>query len=108
SERQDGVAVIPRAVAREREPQAVPAAPERERPETHVEPERDVQASVDAFEARSLPVRAAAHAQPARNPLVLRAEAQREGGTASGRLQALLEKRLQPRAILHRTADQRV
>src|SRR5438132_1224294 len=75
-ERQDGVPVLPRAVRSERDPHPVLAAPERERPEAHVEAEGEMQPPRHVCEARRFPVRAAADPQPPRDPFVFRAQAQ--------------------------------
>src|SRR5438874_12133357 len=75
AEREDRVSVAASAVSGEGGTQPVVRAPQGERPEAHVETERQVQASRDVVEAVRFPVRAAAHAEPAWDPLVLRSHA---------------------------------
>src|SRR5262249_45454760 len=92
------VAVAGRLVGGEREAQAA-RAEQVELPHGELGADRAMEGAADAVEPRRLPVRTAAQAQPAGEPLVLGAAARRYGDGPAGALELLHAERLDPVAV---------
>src|SRR5207302_8142450 len=107
-EREEGISIAPRTISGERCPEPVRRAPERERPEAHVESGGHVQPSRHVVETSRLPVGSPSHPQPARDPLVFGAHANRCRRAPPGPLHLLLEKGVQPVPVRDRASDYQV